>query len=125
MYAREPAPNGQRGAVTAVASMQGYLLLAVARQLVVYHWTGSSLEEAAFFEAPMYIVSMARVRGGGAGWTVQLGREGGRWYWRAGQSLAGQGRAGQRGVSARETWKPIDPISFLICSLYAASTSAR
>ena len=67
VHAREPAPNGQRGAVTAVASMQGYLLLAVARQLVVYHWTGSSLEEAAFFEAPMYITSMATVRGGGAG----------------------------------------------------------
>ena len=90
MYAREPAPNGQRGAVTAVASMQGYLLLAVARQLVVYHWTGSSLEEAAFFEAPMYIVSMATVRGGGAGWAR-------RWEVvlesRAKLSRAGQSRA--------------------------------
>ncbi|CAI5992599.1 unnamed protein product [Closterium sp. NIES-64] len=60
LYSKEPiAGSSQRGSVAALTALQGNLLLAVGRQLVLYAWNGVELEGIAFLDAPLYVVSMA------------------------------------------------------------------
>lgn len=46
-----------RGPVTAVAGIEGHLIVAIGSKLMVYLWTGEKLEGCAFFDAPMQVVS--------------------------------------------------------------------
>ncbi|CAI5516272.1 unnamed protein product [Closterium sp. Naga37s-1] len=63
LYSKEPiAGSSQRGSVAALTALQGNLLLAVGRQLVLYAWNGVELEGIAFLDAPLYVVSMATVK---------------------------------------------------------------
>ncbi|GJP45869.1 hypothetical protein CLOM_g5211 [Closterium sp. NIES-68] len=63
LYSKEPiAGSSQRGSVAALTALQGNLLLAVGRQLVLYAWNGAELEGIAFLDAPLYVVSMATVK---------------------------------------------------------------
>ncbi|CAI5467860.1 unnamed protein product [Closterium sp. Yama58-4] len=63
LYSKEPiAGSSQRGSVAALTALQGNLLLAVGRQLVLYAWNGVELEGIAFLDSPLYVVSMGTVK---------------------------------------------------------------
>lgn len=48
-----------KGAISAVASLQGHLLIASGPKITLHKWTGSELNGVAFFDAPpLYVVSM-------------------------------------------------------------------
>lgn len=48
-----------KGAISALASIQGYLLVASGPKVILHKWTGSDLNGVAFFDAPpLYVVSM-------------------------------------------------------------------
>ncbi|GKD38184.1 cleavage and polyadenylation specificity factor subunit 1 isoform X1 [Tanacetum coccineum] len=49
-----------KGAISAVASLQGYLLVASGPKIILHKWTGSDLSGVAFFDAPPLVL----VRGG-------------------------------------------------------------
>ena len=47
-----------KGAVSAVASLQGYLLIASGPKITLNKWTGSELTAVAFYDAPLHVVSL-------------------------------------------------------------------
>ena len=48
-----------KGAISAVASLQGHLLLASGPKITLYKWTGTELNGVAFYDAPpLHAVSM-------------------------------------------------------------------
>lgn len=52
-----------KGAISAVASLQGYLLVASGPKIILHKWTGSDLSGVAFFDAPpLYVVSLNIVK---------------------------------------------------------------
>ncbi|GBG62092.1 hypothetical protein CBR_g28568 [Chara braunii] len=51
-----------KGAISAVAAVQGRLLIAVGPKIILHTWDGSDLSWAAFFDAPLYIVSLNTVK---------------------------------------------------------------
>ncbi|XP_071686240.1 cleavage and polyadenylation specificity factor subunit 1 isoform X2 [Rutidosis leptorrhynchoides] len=58
VYAKE-----MKGAISALASIQGYLLVASGPKVILHKWTGSELNGVAFFDAPpLYVVSLNIVK---------------------------------------------------------------
>ncbi|XP_076889541.1 cleavage and polyadenylation specificity factor subunit 1-like [Bidens hawaiensis] len=52
-----------KGAISALASIQGYLLVASGPKVILHKWTGSELNGVAFFDAPpLYVVSLNIVK---------------------------------------------------------------
>lgn len=48
-----------KGAISALASLQGHLLIASGPKIILHKWTGSELNGIAFFDAPpLYVVSL-------------------------------------------------------------------
>lgn len=47
-----------KGAVSAVASLQGHLLIASGPKITLNKWTGSELTAVAFYDAPLHVVSL-------------------------------------------------------------------
>lgn len=48
-----------KGAISALASIQGYLLVASGPKVILHKWTGTELNGVAFFDAPpLYVVSL-------------------------------------------------------------------
>lgn len=57
IYSRE-----LKGAISAIASLQGHLLVAIGPKIILHSWNGSELVGAAFFDAPLYVVSLNIVK---------------------------------------------------------------
>ncbi|KAL4582957.1 hypothetical protein LXL04_007519 [Taraxacum kok-saghyz] len=52
-----------KGAISALASVQGYLLVASGLKVILHKWTGTDLSGVAFFDAPpLYVVSLNIVK---------------------------------------------------------------
>lgn len=52
-----------KGAISALASLQGHLLVASGPKITLYKWTGTELNGVAFYDAPpLHAVSMNIVR---------------------------------------------------------------
>jgi cleavage and polyadenylation specificity factor subunit 1 len=52
-----------KGAISALASLQGHLLIASGPKVILHKWTGSDLTGVAFFDAPpLYVVSLNIVK---------------------------------------------------------------
>ncbi|KAL8217963.1 hypothetical protein R6Q57_021336 [Mikania cordata] len=52
-----------KGAISALASIKGYLLVASGPKVILHKWTGSELNGVAFFDAPpLYVVSLNIVK---------------------------------------------------------------
>ncbi|XP_062185381.1 probable cleavage and polyadenylation specificity factor subunit 1 isoform X2 [Phragmites australis] len=51
-----------KGAVSAVASLQGHLLIASGPKITLNNWTGSELTAVAFYDAPLHVVSLNIVK---------------------------------------------------------------
>lgn len=48
-----------KGAISALASLQGHLLIASGPKIILHKWTGTELNGVAFFDAPpLYVVSL-------------------------------------------------------------------
>ncbi|KAH7436763.1 hypothetical protein KP509_05G035200 [Ceratopteris richardii] len=52
----------KQGAVTAVASLQGHLLIAIGTKIFLHTWNGNDLEGTAFYDAPLYVMSLNIVK---------------------------------------------------------------
>lgn len=57
MYSKE-----LKGVVSAVASIQGHLLISSGPKVTLHKWNGTELTGVAFFDPPLYVVSMNVVR---------------------------------------------------------------
>ncbi|XP_056694198.1 cleavage and polyadenylation specificity factor subunit 1 isoform X2 [Spinacia oleracea] len=57
VYAKE-----LKGAISAVASLQGHLLIAAGTKIILHKWTGTELNGVAFFDAPLHVVSLNIVK---------------------------------------------------------------
>lgn len=54
MYSKE-----LKGAISALASLQGHLLIASGPKIILHKWTGTELNGIAFFDAPpLHVVSL-------------------------------------------------------------------
>ncbi|KAG1355385.1 putative cleavage and polyadenylation specificity factor subunit 1 [Cocos nucifera] len=51
-----------KGAVSALASLQGHLLIASGPKITLHKWTGSELNGVAFYDAPLHVVSLNIVK---------------------------------------------------------------
>lgn len=51
-----------KGAISAVASLQGHLLIAAGTKIILHKWTGTELNGVAFFDAPLHVVSLNIVK---------------------------------------------------------------
>lgn len=52
-----------KGAISALASLQGHLLIASGPKIILHKWTGSELTGVAFYDVPpLYVVSLNIVR---------------------------------------------------------------
>lgn len=51
-----------KGAISALASLQGHLLIASGTKITLNKWTGSELVGVAFYDAPLHVVSLNIVR---------------------------------------------------------------
>ncbi|KAG0498836.1 hypothetical protein HPP92_003527 [Vanilla planifolia] len=51
-----------KGAISALASLQGHLLIASGPKITLHNWTGTELNGVAFYDAPLYVVSMNIVK---------------------------------------------------------------
>lgn len=52
-----------KGAISALASLQGHLLIASGPKIILHKWTGLELNGVAFFDVPpLYVVSLNIVR---------------------------------------------------------------
>lgn len=56
--AREVHSKELKGSISAIASLQGHLLIAIGPKIILHTWNGSELNGAAFFDAPLYVVSL-------------------------------------------------------------------
>lgn len=52
----------KQGAVTAIASLQGHLLIAIGTKIFLHSWNGTDLEGTAFYDAPLYVMSLNIVK---------------------------------------------------------------
>nr|TKW03259.1 hypothetical protein SEVIR_7G013400v2 [Setaria viridis] len=59
---REVYSKESKGAVSAVASLQGHLLIASGPKITLNKWTGSELTAVAFYDAPLHVVSLNIVK---------------------------------------------------------------
>ncbi|XP_065030175.1 cleavage and polyadenylation specificity factor subunit 1-like isoform X1 [Musa acuminata AAA Group] len=51
-----------KGAVSALASLQGHLLVASGQKITLHKWTGTELNGIAFYDAPLHVVSLNIVK---------------------------------------------------------------
>ncbi|XP_008791964.2 cleavage and polyadenylation specificity factor subunit 1 isoform X2 [Phoenix dactylifera] len=51
-----------KGAVSALAALQGHLLIASGPKITLHKWTGSELNGVAFYDAPLHVVSLNIVK---------------------------------------------------------------
>lgn len=51
-----------KGAISALASLQGHLLVASGPKITLHEWTGSELNGLAFYDAPLHVVSLNIVK---------------------------------------------------------------
>ncbi|XP_072956433.1 probable cleavage and polyadenylation specificity factor subunit 1 isoform X1 [Typha angustifolia] len=51
-----------KGAVSALAALQGHLLIASGPKITLHRWTGSELNGVAFYDAPLHVVSLNIVK---------------------------------------------------------------
>ncbi|KAL4188054.1 hypothetical protein AMTRI_Chr09g42200 [Amborella trichopoda] len=51
-----------KGAISALAPLQGHLLIASGPKIVLHKWNGTELTAVAFFDAPLYVVSLNIVK---------------------------------------------------------------
>ncbi|XP_074570014.1 cleavage and polyadenylation specificity factor subunit 1 [Curcuma longa] len=51
-----------KGAVSAIASLQGHLLVASGPKITLHKWTGTELNGIAFYDAPLHVVSLNIVK---------------------------------------------------------------
>lgn len=51
-----------KGSIPALASLQGHLLIASGTKITLHKWTGSELNGVAFYDAPLYVVSLNIVK---------------------------------------------------------------
>ncbi|WOL10817.1 cleavage and polyadenylation specificity factor subunit 1 isoform X1 [Canna indica] len=51
-----------KGAVSAIASLQGHLLIASGPKITLHKWTGTELNGIAFYDAPLHVVSLNIVK---------------------------------------------------------------
>ncbi|GKB85089.1 cleavage and polyadenylation specificity factor subunit 1 isoform X1 [Tanacetum coccineum] len=52
-----------KGAISAVASLQGYLLVASGPKIILHKWTGSDLSGVAFFDAPpLFLLQLSSLK---------------------------------------------------------------
>ncbi|ONK71681.1 uncharacterized protein A4U43_C04F11250 [Asparagus officinalis] len=51
-----------KGAISALASLQGHLLIASGPKIILHKWTGSELVGVAFYDAPLHVVSLNIVK---------------------------------------------------------------
>ncbi|KAH7664725.1 cleavage and polyadenylation specificity factor subunit 1 protein [Dioscorea alata] len=51
-----------KGAISALASLQGHLLIASGPKIILHKWTGAELNGVAFYDAPLHVVSMNIVK---------------------------------------------------------------
>lgn len=58
VQAREVYSKELKGSISAIASLQGHLLIAIGPKIILHSWNGSELNGAAFFDAPLYVVSL-------------------------------------------------------------------
>ncbi|KAJ7555735.1 hypothetical protein O6H91_05G052500 [Diphasiastrum complanatum] len=58
VWAKEIYSKELKGAISAIASLQGHLLVAIGTKIILHTWNGSELNGAAFFDAPLYVVSL-------------------------------------------------------------------
>lgn len=61
-WAREVYSKELKGSISAIASLQGHLLVAIGPKIILHSWNGSELNGAAFFDAPLYVVSLNIVK---------------------------------------------------------------
>lgn len=61
-WAREVYSKELKGSISAIASLQGHLLIAIGPKIILHSWNGSELNGAAFFDAPLYVVSLNIVK---------------------------------------------------------------
>lgn len=62
VQAREIYSKELKGSISAIASLQGHLLVAIGPKIILHSWNGSELNGAAFFDAPLHVVSLNIVR---------------------------------------------------------------
>ena len=58
VQAREVYSKELKGSISAIASLQGHLLVAIGPKIILHSWSGSELNGTAFFDAPLYVVSL-------------------------------------------------------------------
>lgn len=51
-----------KGAISALASLQGHLLIAAGPKIILHKWTGTELNGVAFFDPPLHVVSLNIVK---------------------------------------------------------------
>eukprot|EP00898_Chlorokybus_atmophyticus_P006401 jgi/Chlat1/6762/Chrsp50S06459 len=51
-----------KGPLSALAALDGYLLLAIGPKIIVHTWNGTELTGAGFFDAPIYVTSISVVK---------------------------------------------------------------
>ncbi|CAN6480274.1 unnamed protein product [Victoria cruziana] len=51
-----------KGAISALASLQGHLLIASGPKIILHKWSGTELNGVAFFDAPLYVTSLNIVK---------------------------------------------------------------
>ncbi|KAL2641921.1 hypothetical protein R1flu_009508 [Riccia fluitans] len=59
---KEVYSKEMKGCISAIASLQGNLLLAIGAKIILHTWNGSELNGAAFFDAPLFVVSLNIVK---------------------------------------------------------------
>ncbi|VAH41099.1 unnamed protein product [Triticum turgidum subsp. durum] len=62
LHVTEVYSKESKGAVSAVASLQGHLLIAAGPKITLSKWTGSELTAVAFYDAPLHVVSLNIVK---------------------------------------------------------------
>ncbi|EFJ10123.1 hypothetical protein SELMODRAFT_184138 [Selaginella moellendorffii] len=62
VWAKELYSKELKGAISALAALQGHLLLAIGPKIILHTWNGSELIGTAFFDAPLYVVSLNIVK---------------------------------------------------------------
>lgn len=59
-----------KGAISALASLQGHLLIAAGPKIILHKWTGTELNGVAFFDPPLHVVSLNIVCNGFWHWLL-------------------------------------------------------
>nr|KAJ0196355.1 hypothetical protein LSAT_V11C700379720 [Lactuca sativa] len=61
-YDQEVYSKEMKGVISALASIQGYLLVALGPKVILHKWIGSELSGVAFFDAPPLYVTIGALQ---------------------------------------------------------------